>query len=37
MGGLYASAIRICGGTAVVVDSHAAFIAGITRLGSFLP
>lgn len=37
LGGLYATAIRMCGGTAVVVDSHAAFIAGITRLGSFLP
>ncbi|MBB4617128.1 2-dehydro-3-deoxygalactonokinase [Sphingomonas abaci] len=37
LGGLYATAIHLCGGTAVAVDSHAAFIAGITRLGSFLP
>lgn len=32
LGGLYASAIRIAGGEAVLVDSQAAFVAGITCL-----
>ena len=32
LGGLYAAAIGAVGGQAVMVDSHAAFVAGITRL-----
>jgi 2-dehydro-3-deoxygalactonokinase len=32
LGGLYAAAIDALGGTATLVDSHAAFVAGITRL-----
>lgn len=33
---LYSCAIALAGGQAVVVDSHAAFLAGITRIGSTL-
>jgi 2-dehydro-3-deoxygalactonokinase len=32
LGGLYATAISANGGTAMLVDSHAAFVAGIVRL-----
>ena len=32
LGGLYAAAVATLGGTAMVVDSHAAFVAGITRI-----
>ena len=32
LGGLYAAAIEMAGGEAVLLDSHAAFVAGITRL-----
>lgn len=32
LGGLYAAAIETLGGTAVLVDSHAAFVAGITKI-----
>jgi 2-dehydro-3-deoxygalactonokinase len=32
LGGLYAAAIEMAGGKAVLLDSHAAFVAGITRL-----
>lgn len=32
LGGLYSAAIAACGGTAILVDSHAAFVAGIVRL-----
>lgn len=32
LGGLYAAAIAALGGRSVAVDSHAAFVAGITRL-----
>ncbi|AOR80049.1 2-oxo-3-deoxygalactonate kinase (plasmid) [Novosphingobium resinovorum] len=34
---LYSAAISIAGGEAVVVDSHAAFIAGITRIRDMTP
>ena len=37
LGTLYAAAIRQVGGTAVPVDSHAAFVAGMTRLWELLP
>lgn len=36
LGGLYAAAIEENGRAARIVDSHAAFVAGITRLGAFL-
>ncbi len=36
LGGLYATAIAAHGREAAVVDSHAAFVAGITRLWSLL-
>ncbi|MGN6818176.1 MAG: 2-dehydro-3-deoxygalactonokinase [Sphingomonas sp.] len=36
LGGLYAAAVEANGRTATIVDSHAAFVAGITRLGAFL-
>lgn len=32
LGALYASAVRIAGGEPVAIDSHAAFVAGITRI-----
>ncbi|KQR80386.1 2-dehydro-3-deoxygalactonokinase [Sphingomonas sp. Leaf343] len=32
LGGLYATAIDIAGGRAHLIDSHAAFVAGITRI-----
>lgn len=32
LGGLYAAAVAVLGGTATVVDSTAAFVAGITRI-----
>jgi 2-dehydro-3-deoxygalactonokinase len=32
LGGLYAAAIEAAGSDAVLVDSHDAFVAGITRL-----
>lgn len=34
LGGLYQAAIEALGGTACLIDSHAAFVAGITRLRS---
>jgi 2-dehydro-3-deoxygalactonokinase len=34
---LYSAAISIAGGEAVIVDSHAAFIAGITRIRDMTP
>jgi 2-dehydro-3-deoxygalactonokinase len=37
LGNLYAAAVDTIGGTAVQVDSHAAFVAGITRLWELLP
>jgi 2-dehydro-3-deoxygalactonokinase len=37
LGSLYAAAIEAIGATAVQVDSHAAFLAGITRLWDLLP
>lgn len=36
LGGLYAAAVEANGRAATIVDSHAAFVAGITRLGAFL-
>jgi 2-dehydro-3-deoxygalactonokinase len=36
LGTLYTAAIALNGSSAVIVDSHAAFVAGITRLGAFL-
>jgi len=36
LGGLYAAAVEANGRAAMIVDSHAAFVAGITRLGAFL-
>jgi 2-dehydro-3-deoxygalactonokinase len=36
LGGLYAAAVKANGRAAMIVDSHAAFVAGITRLGAFL-
>jgi 2-dehydro-3-deoxygalactonokinase len=35
LGELYAAAIEFNGRAATIVDSHAAFVAGITRLGAF--
>jgi len=32
LGGLYASAVQIAGATPILIDSHAAFVAGISRL-----
>ena len=32
LGALYSAAIRAVGGTAIILDSHAAFIAGITHI-----
>jgi 2-dehydro-3-deoxygalactonokinase len=32
LGGLYATAIAVLGGTSVLIDSHDAFVAGITRI-----
>lgn len=37
LGALYAAAIQQVGATAVAVDSHAAFVAGITRLWELKP
>lgn len=37
LGGLYAAAIGTLGGVAVSVDSHAAFVAGITRIEELAP
>lgn len=37
LGTLYVAAIEAQGRSATLVDSHAAFVAGITRLGDFLP
>lgn len=37
LGTLYTAAIEAQGRSATLVDSHAAFVAGITRLGDFLP
>jgi 2-dehydro-3-deoxygalactonokinase len=34
---LYTAAITIAGGQAVVVDSHASFVAGITRIRNLMP
>ncbi|MDF2640322.1 MAG: 2-oxo-3-deoxygalactonate kinase [Novosphingobium lindaniclasticum] len=34
---LYTAAITIAGGEAVVVDSHASFVAGITRIRNLMP
>jgi len=36
LGGLYAAAVEANGRAATIVDSRAAFVAGITRLGAFL-
>lgn len=36
LGGLYAATVEANGRAATIVDSHAAFVAGITRLGAFL-
>ena len=32
LGALYASAIRLAGGTPIIIDSHAAFVAGVTHI-----
>ena len=32
LGGLYSRAVTLLGGTAIVIDSHAAFVAGITAI-----
>ncbi|GAA4778067.1 2-dehydro-3-deoxygalactonokinase [Stakelama sediminis] len=32
LGGLYATAIELCGGTGRIADSHTAFVAGITAI-----
>lgn len=37
LGALYAAAITQVGGTSVAVDSHAAFVAGITRIRELQP
>jgi 2-dehydro-3-deoxygalactonokinase len=37
LGSLYVAAIEAVGGTVVMVDSHAAFLAGITRLRDLQP
>lgn len=37
LGALYAAAIHAVGGTSIAVDSHAAFIAGITRIRELMP
>lgn len=37
LGALYASAIEALGGVTTLVDSHAAFVTGITRLWELLP
>jgi 2-dehydro-3-deoxygalactonokinase len=36
LGALYAAAVKANGRDAVIIDSHAAFVAGITRIGAFL-
>ncbi|WP_333835593.1 2-dehydro-3-deoxygalactonokinase [Novosphingobium sp.] len=36
LGTLYAAAIAECGGTAHLIDSQAAFVAGVTRIGRLL-
>ena len=36
LGALYGAAVEVVGGRAVAVDSHAAFLAGITRLWEYL-
>lgn len=35
LGGLYGSAIAELGGASILIDSHAAFVAGITRIQDF--
>ncbi len=37
LGALYAAAVEALGGTAMLVDSHAAFVAGITRIQELNP
>ena len=37
LGALYAAAIAAIGGSSVAVDSHAAFVAGITRIWELMP
>jgi 2-dehydro-3-deoxygalactonokinase len=36
LGGLYAAAIEVNGRAATIIDSHAAFVAGISRIGASL-
>lgn len=36
LGGLYAAAVETNGRAATIIDSHAAFVAGISRIGAFL-
>jgi 2-dehydro-3-deoxygalactonokinase len=36
LGGLYGAAVEANGGAATIIDSHAAFVAGISRIGAFL-
>jgi 2-dehydro-3-deoxygalactonokinase len=36
LGGLYAAAIEVHGRAATIIDSHAAFVAGISRIGASL-
>ena len=36
LGGLYAAAIEANGRAATIIDSHAAFVAGISRIGAYL-
>jgi 2-dehydro-3-deoxygalactonokinase len=36
LGGLYAEAIEVNGRAATIIDSQAAFVAGIARIGAFL-
>ena len=36
LGGLYAAAVEANGRAATIIDSHAAFVAGISRIGAFL-
>jgi 2-dehydro-3-deoxygalactonokinase len=36
LGGLYAAAVEVHGRAATIIDSHAAFVAGISRIGASL-